>query len=104
MQCYRTDASSQVPPEEYRDREARLKRRSGLLEHGYNPPYTMKRTFAALAALVIVSLNAPLSAQQTAGATKPAGFNVFEASIADMQAAMKDGRTTSHQIVQQYLT
>ena len=31
-------------------------------------------------------------------------FNVFEASISDMQAAMKAGRTTSHDIVQQYLT
>jgi amidase len=30
-------------------------------------------------------------------------FNVFEASIADMQSAMKTGRTTSHEIVQQYL-
>ena len=29
---------------------------------------------------------------------------MFEASIADMQAAMKSGRTTSHEIVQQYLT
>ncbi len=31
-------------------------------------------------------------------------FNVFEAGIGDMQAAMKSGRTTSHEIVQQYLT
>ena len=31
-------------------------------------------------------------------------FNVFEASIPEMQAAMKAGRTTSHEIVQQYLT
>jgi amidase len=31
-------------------------------------------------------------------------FTVFEASIADMQAAMTEGRTTSHEIVQQYLT
>jgi amidase len=31
-------------------------------------------------------------------------FDVFEASIADMQAAMKSGRTTSRAIVQQYLT
>src|SRR5205807_3560594 len=29
---------------------------------------------------------------------------VFEASIPQMQAAMKSGRTTSHAIVQQYLT
>ena len=32
-----------------------------------------------------------------------ASFSVFEASISDMQAALKSGRTTSHAIVQQYL-
>jgi amidase len=31
-------------------------------------------------------------------------FSVFEASIPEMQAAMKSGRVTSHEIVQQYLT
>src|SRR3954463_14106814 len=37
-------------------------------------------------------------------ATKPAPkFNVVEASISDMQAALKDGRVTSHELVQQYL-
>lgn len=35
-------------------------------------------------------------------AAKPP-FSVVEASIPDMQAAMRDGRTTSHQIVLQYL-
>jgi amidase len=35
---------------------------------------------------------------------RPLPFDVFEASISDMQAAMKSGRTTSHVIVQQYLT
>src|SRR5712691_8250536 len=35
---------------------------------------------------------------------KPAPFDVVEASIPEMQAAMKSGRTTSHAIVQQYLT
>ena len=40
-----------------------------------------------------------------AAATKAkAPFTIFEASISDMQAAMKSGRTTSHEIVQQYLT
>src|SRR5262249_44496139 len=33
-----------------------------------------------------------------------AHFSVFEASIPEMQAAMKSGKTTSHEIVQQYLT
>jgi amidase len=38
-------------------------------------------------------------------ATKPAPkpFNVVEASISDMQAALRDGRITSHELVQQYL-
>src|SRR6185312_5248718 len=43
-------------------------------------------------------------AQAGPSRTNGAAFNVFEASIADMQAAMKSGRTTSHEIVQQYLT
>jgi amidase len=43
------------------------------------------------------------SSRATAPAKAPA-FDVFEASISDMQAAMKSGRTTSHAIVQQYLT
>ena len=59
----------------------------------------------------IVSLFALLAVTGTQAA-KPAArpvakapaFNVFEASISDMQAAMKSGRTTSHEIVQQYLT
>jgi len=41
-------------------------------------------------------------AAPTRAVTAP--FNVFEASIPEMQAAMKSGRTTSHAIVQQYLT
>src|SRR5437867_3733754 len=48
--------------------------------------------FAALAALAV-----PCSAQK-----KP--FTVVEATIPDMQAALKSGRVTSHDIVQQYLT
>src|SRR3954466_5839138 len=48
---------------------------------------------------------APVPAKPAArAAAKPAPFNVFEASIPEMQAAMKAGRTTSHEIVQQYLT
>ena len=65
----------------------------------------MKRTFFLSAALlVVVSMGSTLPAQQAARNTRPAQFNVFEASIADMQAAMKAGRTSSHEIVQQYLT
>ena len=67
----------------------------------------LSRTFAV--ALAVLLLGIVLPAQQRTGtAPKPAAtsarFNVFEASIADMQAAMKSGRTTSHDIVQQYLT
>jgi amidase len=34
----------------------------------------------------------------------PAPFSVVEASIADLSRAMEEGRTTSREIVQQYLT
>jgi amidase len=44
-----------------------------------------------------------IASQQAAPAVKTK-FSVFEASIPDMQAALKAGRTTSHEIVQQYLT
>jgi amidase len=40
---------------------------------------------------------------QTAG-NRTASFSVVETGIADMQAAMRQGRTTSRDIVQQYLT
>jgi len=52
-----------------------------------------------------VSIALLLIAINTFAATKPkpAPFNVVEASIADMQAALKDGRVTSHELVQQYL-
>jgi len=68
----------------------------------------MKRAVVVVAILV----TGGSFAAQRAGAPKaaapatsaaPAKFSVFEAGIADMQAAMKAGRTTSHEIVQQYL-
>lgn len=49
-----------------------------------------------LAALALASCDKPASKAQ-------APFSVIEASIPDMQAAMKDGRTTSKEIVTQYL-
>src|SRR5829696_6108428 len=55
-------------------------------------------------ALTLLLAGSTLPAQQTSPAARPATFNVFEASIPEMQAAMKAGRTTSHDIVQQYLT
>src|SRR4249919_2363988 len=63
--------------------------------------------------LLIVSLLVAAAAAQAPAKSaakqspKPAAaktFDVFEASIPEMQAAMKAGRTTSHAIVQQYLT
>src|SRR6185436_18630856 len=60
-----------------------------------------------IVAVVVLALaaGAAVPAQvKPAPATKPAPFDVFEASIPEMQAAMKSGRTSSHAIVQQYLT
>ena len=63
--------------------------------------------------LLIASLVVTVAAAQTpsprsgAAAAKPVprvkAFDVFEASIPEMQAAMKSGRTSSYAIVQQYL-
>jgi amidase len=50
-----------------------------------------------------VTLGAAAIAAQTTGNRAPA-FTVVEATIADMQAAMAQRRTTSRAIVQQYLT
>src|SRR5215470_12636255 len=66
---------------------------------------------AAVAALALAAgAQAPrLAAARSGQAPRPKtetakAFDVFEASIPEMQAAMKSGRTTSHAIVQQYLT
>jgi len=55
---------------------------------------------AVTSALLVLAITVTASA-----ATKPkaAPFNVVEASISDMQAALKDGRVTSHELVLQYL-
>jgi len=57
----------------------------------------MKRVTSALLVLAV--------AITASAATKPKAvpFNVVEASISDMQAALKDGRVTSHELVLQYL-
>jgi amidase len=54
--------------------------------------------------LALISVSAIAFATQTKPAPARPPFSVFEASIPQMQAAMKGGRTTSHEIVQQYLT
>jgi amidase len=61
----------------------------------------MKHTLTIAATLLVVGASLP--AKQAARAPQPTPLNVFEASIADMQAAMKAGRTTSYAITQQYL-
>jgi amidase len=49
--------------------------------------------------LLLVLAALPLYAKET-----PKPFSVVEASIPEMQAALKAGRITSHELVQQYLT
>lgn len=61
----------------------------------------MKHTLTIAATLLVAGASLP--ARQAARAPQAATFNVFEASIAEMQAAMKAGRTSSHAITQQYL-
>src|SRR5262245_40494431 len=45
-----------------------------------------------------------LLAGQTPPPSRPGKFNVVESTIREMQAAMAEGRTTSREIVLQYLT
>jgi amidase len=58
----------------------------------------MKPILLLAAGLAVATL--ALSAQTKKTATP---FTIVEATIPEMQAAMRDGRVTSHQIVQQYL-
>src|SRR3954464_14061097 len=70
----------------------------------------MKYSVILAAVVLAAASQAPAPAKPAAAArpakavSRPAAFDVFEASIPEMQAAMKSGRTTSHAIVQQYLT
>jgi amidase len=63
----------------------------------------MKYTLSILTLLLATGQPPAPTARRAAAPARPA-FDVFEASIPEMQAAMKSGRTTSHAIVQQYLT
>src|ERR1051326_2085148 len=72
---------------------------------GRRMPNVNWRTPKLVVAAVVLT-GTTFSAQKV-GTVKPtatAKFSVFEASIPEMQAALKSGRTTSHEIVQQYLT
>ena len=62
----------------------------------------MRRVLATIIVAGVVVAVQATGAQRPK--TPPQPFSVFEASIPEMQAAMKAGRTTSHAIVQQYLT
>jgi amidase len=53
--------------------------------------------------VVIVLALVAMSHAQTPSRTPEPSFSVVEASIADLQAAMEQGRTTSREIVRQYL-
>jgi amidase len=59
---------------------------------------------AVTSALLVLAITITITASAATKA-KPVAkpFNVVEASISDMQAALKDGRVTSHELVLQYL-
>jgi amidase len=60
----------------------------------------MKYAVSLVTVLLVAGTRAPAERPPQRGQA----FSVFEASISDMQAAMKAGRTTSRAIVQEYLT
>jgi amidase len=60
------------------------------------------RTSVALAVLAVVSLLVVAEAQRSQSIPRRRAFSVVEASISDMQTAMKEGRVTSRELVRQY--
>src|SRR5262245_22928979 len=67
----------------------------------------MNRLFPGAVALVAVSTFAAVRAQNGRKPPAPAShepFIVVEATIPEMRAAMEQGRTTSRDLVQQYLS
>jgi Asp-tRNA(Asn)/Glu-tRNA(Gln) amidotransferase A subunit family amidase len=61
------------------------------------------KSVATLAALLSLAPVAPARAAAARHHHAPAAFDVFEASIPDIQAALADGRVTSRELVQAYL-
>ncbi len=57
-----------------------------------------------LCAIALVSFSSGLSAQRSSAPRPAAPFSVVEASIADLRTALEQKRTTSREIVLQYLT
>src|SRR5436305_14273222 len=64
----------------------------------------MKYSVIVAAAVLAAASQAPVKPAAKPAPPRAAAFDVFEASIPEMQSAMKSGRTTAHAIVQQYLT
>jgi amidase len=60
------------------------------------------RISVALAILAVLSVLAVVQAQRPRAQARKRAFSVVEASISDMQAAMKEGRVTSRELVLQY--
>ncbi len=58
---------------------------------------------AATSALLLFAIVSSSLAANKTSKPAPKAFSVVEASISDMQAALRDGRVTSHELVQQYL-
>jgi len=58
---------------------------------------------AATSALLLFAIASTTLAASKTSKPAPKPFSVVEASISDMQAALRDGRVTSHELVQQYL-
>ncbi|MEA2239100.1 MAG: amidase [Thermoanaerobaculia bacterium] len=58
---------------------------------------------AATSALLLFAIASTTLAATKTNKPAPKPFSVVEASISDMQAALKEGRVTSHELVQQYL-
>ncbi|HXH93953.1 MAG TPA: amidase family protein [Thermoanaerobaculia bacterium] len=58
---------------------------------------------AATSALLLFAIVSTTLAAGKTSKPAPKPFSVVEASISDMQAALKEGRVTSHELVQQYL-
>src|SRR5256885_16358169 len=59
---------------------------------------------AILLAAATLTLGAQNARKPAASAVPRKPFTVVEATIAEMRTAMEQGRVTSHQLVQQYLT
>ena len=58
---------------------------------------------SSLAGLLLLAATAAACSSDAPTTTQAAPFSVVEATIPDMQKAMQEGRTTSRQIVEQYL-